>query len=102
MVAAGLAGAVVLWLIGPWMLAVVAVAAGIGLAAYLLKRSASGSASPFSSLLDNRGWRELKGVPDRFQDIPPGCLMAVLVASAIWIVVWLILLIVGLTVLLGG
>ena len=84
------------------MLVVLALVAGAGATAFLLKRSAGDSRSPFSSLLESRGWQELRDVPDRFQGIPPGCLMSVLVATAVWIVVWLVVLVVGLRVLLGG
>ena len=93
---------VVVWIVAPWMLAVLAVGGAVGLAVYLLKRSSTDSGPRFTSLLDAPAWQELKGLPGRFQDVPQGCLMSVLVATAVWIVVWLIVLIVGLRVLLGG
>ena len=47
-------------------------------------------------------WRVGGGsVPRRLEEVPQGCLVSVLVAMAIWILAWLVVLVVGLRVLLA-
>ncbi len=40
-------------------------------------------------------------VPRRLEEVPQGCLVAVVVAMGIWILLWLIVLVIGLRVLLA-
>lgn len=40
-------------------------------------------------------------MPRRLEEVPQGCLVSVLVAMAVWILAWLVVLIVGLRVLLA-
>jgi hypothetical protein len=47
------------------------------------------------------GVRDRVYVPRRLEEVPQGCLVAVLAAMAVWILAWLVVLVVGLRVLLA-
>ncbi len=82
---------------------ILVVAAVGGVAAYVIMQySGVGSSLPSSSSSGARTWtydRPGGTVAERIADAPSGCLVAVLVALAVWIVAWLVFLIVGFRVL---
>jgi hypothetical protein len=47
------------------------------------------------------GVRDRVYVPRRLEEVPQGCLVAVLAAMALWILAWLVVLVIGLRVLLA-
>ncbi len=84
------------------LLIILVVAAVGGVAAYVVMQYAgvdtrvpSGSGGFQSGFLERRGGT----VAERIANTPSGCLVAVLIVAAVWIALWLLVLILGLRVL---
>ena len=87
------------------LLIILVVAAVGGVAAYVVMQYAgvdskvpttSGTSGGFhSGFIERRGG----SVAERIANTPSGCLVAVLIAAAVWIALWLVVLVLGLRVL---
>ncbi|MDQ4133627.1 MAG: hypothetical protein M3179_10585 [Actinomycetota bacterium] len=86
------------------LLIILVVAAVGGVAAYVVMQyagvdskvpSTSGTSGFHSGFIERRGG----SVAERIANTPSGCLVAVLIAAAVWIALWLVVLVLGLRVL---
>ncbi len=84
------------------LLIILVVAAVGGVAAYVVMQYAgmdskvpSGSGGFHSGFIERRGG----SVAERIANTPSGCLVSVLIVAAVWIALWLVVLILGLRVL---
>lgn len=87
------------------LLIILLVAAVGGIAAYLILQYTNVLPSvPDEPRLGGPTWQSSGGrfsVPGRLEEVPQGCLVSVLVFMAVWILLWLVVLILGLRVLLA-
>lgn len=84
------------------LLIILVVAAVGGVAAYVVMQYAGmDSKVPSTSGGFHSGFIERRGgsVAERIANTPSGCLVSVLIAAAVWIALWLVVLILGLRVL---
>ena len=87
------------------LLIILLVAAVGGVAAYVIMQFTgvfgTGHEAPQLRWSDRSDTSSGRFVPRRLEEVPQGCLVAVVAAMGIWIVLWLIVLVIGLRVLLA-